>query len=110
MATLAELLRQKADSLINLPAEAQRFITNPQAFTELFGANQLPKETGFAAGAVGVPPKNIAGGGVLNPLNYQYAEGYESGEPIGIASSCELKTCFLLHAAIFVPCLLKPIL
>lgn len=87
MATLAELLRQKADSLINLPAEAQRFITNPQAFTELFGANQLPKETGFAAGAVGVPPKNIAGGGVLNPLNYQYAEGYESGEPIGIASS-----------------------
>jgi hypothetical protein len=85
--TLAELLRQKADSLINLPAEAQRFITNPQAFTELFGANQLPKETGFAAGAVGVPPKNIAGGGMLNPLNYQYAEGYESGEPIGIASS-----------------------
>ena len=87
MPTLAELLRQKADSLINLPAEAQRFITNPQAFTELFGANQLPKETGFAAGAVGVPSKNIAGGGVLNPLNYQYAEGYESGEPIGIASS-----------------------
>ena len=87
MATLADLLRQGADKLINLPSEAQRFITNPQAFTELFGANQLPKETGFAAGAVGVSPKNIAGGGVLNPLNYQYAEGYESGEPIGIASS-----------------------
>jgi hypothetical protein len=87
MPTLAELLRKKADVLINLPTEAQRFITNPQAFTELFGANQLPKETGFAAGAVGVPSKNIASGGVLNPLNYQYAEGYESGEPIGIASS-----------------------
>ena len=87
MATLADLLRKNADKIINLPAEAQRFITNPQAFTELFGANQLPKETGFAAGAVGVPPKNIAGGGVLNPLNYQYNEGYESGEPIGIAAS-----------------------
>jgi hypothetical protein len=85
--TLADLLRQGADRVINLPTEAQRFITNPQAFLELFGANQLPKETGFAAGAVGVSPKNIAGGGVLNPLNYQYAEGYESGEPIGIASS-----------------------
>lgn len=87
MATLADLLRKNADKIINLPAETQRFITNPQAFTELFGANQLPKETGFAAGAVGVPPKNIVGGGVLNPLNYQYNEGYESGEPIGIAAS-----------------------
>ena len=87
MATLADLLREGADRLINLPTEAQRFIANPQAFTELFGANKLPRETGFAAGAVGVSPKNIAGGGVLNPLNYQYNEGYESGEPIGIAAS-----------------------
>ena len=87
MDKLAELLREGADRLINLPTEAQRFIANPQAFTELFGANKLPRETGFAAGAVGVSPKNIAGGGVLNPLNYQYNEGYESGEPIGIAAS-----------------------
>jgi hypothetical protein len=87
MASWAELLREKADVLTSLPAEAQRFITNPQAFTELFGVNKLPQETGFAAGAVGVPPKNIAGGGVLNPLNYQYNQGYESGEPIGIAAS-----------------------
>jgi hypothetical protein len=87
MASWAELLRKKADVLTSLPAEAQRFIINPQAFTELFGLNQLPQETGFAAGAVGVPPKNIAGGGVLNPLNYQYNQGYESGEPIGIAAS-----------------------
>ena len=87
MASWADLLREGTDSLTNLPSEAQRFITNPQAFLELFGKNQLPKETGFAAGAVGVPPKNIAGGGVLNPLNYQYNEGYESGEPIGIAAS-----------------------
>lgn len=87
MATLADLLRQKADYLINLPSEAQRFITNPQAFTELLGVNKLPKETGFAAGAVGVPPKNPYEGGVLNPLNLMYSEGYESGEPIGIAAS-----------------------
>jgi hypothetical protein len=85
--TLADLLRQGADKLINLPVEAQRFITNPQAFTQLFGSNQLPEETGFAAGAVGVPPKNIYGGGVLNPLNLPYNKGYESGEPIGIAAS-----------------------
>lgn len=87
METLADLLRKKADKLINLPAEAQRFLTNPQAFTELFGVNQLPKETGFAAGAVGVPPKHTAGGGVLNPVNLAYEQGYESGEPIGIAAS-----------------------
>ena len=87
MASWAELLREKADALANLPAEAQRFITNPQAFTELFGVNKLPEETGFAAGAVGVPSKYIAGGGVLNPLNLQYNKGYESGEPIGIAAS-----------------------
>ncbi len=87
MASWAELLREKADVLANLPAEAQRFITNPQAFTELFDVNKLPQETGFAAGAVGVAPKNVAGGGVLNPLNLQYNQGYESGEPIGIAAS-----------------------
>lgn len=87
MATLSDLLRQRADYLINLPSEAQRFITNPQAFTELFGVNKLPKETGFAAGAVGVAPKNPYEGGVLNPLNLMYSEGYESGEPIGIAAS-----------------------
>jgi hypothetical protein len=87
MATLSDLLRQKADYLINLPSEAQRFITNPQAFTELFGVNKLPRETGFAAGAVGVAPKTPYEGGVLNPLNLMYSEGYESGEPIGIAAS-----------------------
>lgn len=87
MASLKEILREKADKLLNLPVEAQRFITNPQAFSELIGVNQLPKETGFAAGAVGVPPKNVAEGGILNPPNLAYAQGYEQGEPIGIASS-----------------------
>jgi hypothetical protein len=87
MASLKELLREKADQLLNLPVEAQRFITNPQAFSELIGVNKLPKETGFAAGAVGVPPKDVAAGGILNPPNLAYAQGYEQGEPIGIASS-----------------------
>jgi len=87
MSELAKLLRKKADELINLPSEAQRFLTNPQAFTELFGVNQLPRETGFAAGATGVGPKNPVEGGVLNPAAAPYMRGYEEGEPIGIASS-----------------------
>lgn len=85
--SLADALRSFSDKVINLPTEAQRFITNPQAFTELFGVNQLPKETGFAAGVAGVPPKPIAEGGILNPVNYAYEHGYEAGEPVGIASS-----------------------
>ena len=87
MATWAELLRQGADTLVNLPTEAQRFITNPQAFTKLVtGKNPLPKETGFVAGATGLPAKNPAQGGVLNPASAPYQEGYEQGEPIAIAS------------------------
>lgn len=84
---LADFLRQGADTLVNLPTEAQRFITNPQAFTELVtGKNPLPKETGFVAGASGLPPKNPAQGGVLNPASAPYQEGYEQGEPVAIAA------------------------
>jgi hypothetical protein len=84
---LADYLRQGADTLINLPTEAQRFLTNPQAFTELVtGKNPLPKETGFVAGASGLPPKNPVQGGVLNPASAPYQEGYEQGEPVAIAS------------------------
>jgi len=84
---LAEYLRQGADTLTNLPTEAQRFITNPQAFTQLVtGKNPLPKETGFVAGATGLPAKNPAQGGVLNPASAPYQEGYEQGEPVAIAS------------------------
>lgn len=87
MASWADLLRQGADTLVNLPTEAQRFVTNPQAFTELItGKNPLPKETGFVAGATGLPPKNPAQGGVLNPASAPYQEGYEQGEPVAIAS------------------------
>jgi hypothetical protein len=83
MATLAELLRQGADKLVNLPSEAQRFITNPQAFTQLLtGKNPLPRETGFAAGATGLPPTEIS---VLDPNQAPYMQGYSQGEPIGYA-------------------------
>lgn len=83
MATLAELLRQGADKLINLPSEAQRFVTNPQAFTQLLtGKNPLPRETGFAAGATGLPPTEMS---VLDPNQAAYMQGYSEGEPIGYA-------------------------
>jgi hypothetical protein len=84
MATLAEMLRQGADKLINLPSEAQRFVTNPQAFTQLLtGKNPLPKETGFAAGATGLTPDQMS---VLDPNQMEYMKGYEQGEPFGIAA------------------------
>jgi hypothetical protein len=83
MATLAELLRQGADKLVNLPSEAQRFITNPQAFTQLLtGNNPLPRETGFAAGATGLPAQDMS---VLDPNQAPYMQGYSQGEPIGYA-------------------------
>jgi len=80
MATLAEMLRQGADKLINLPSEAQRFVTNPQAFTQLLtGKNPLPRETGFAAGATGLPAQEMS---VLDPNQAPYMQGYSQGEPI----------------------------
>jgi hypothetical protein len=83
MASLAEMLRQGADKLINLPSEAQRFVTNPQAFTQLLtGKNPLPRETGFAAGATGLPPTEMS---VLDPNQAPYMQGYSQGEPIGYA-------------------------
>jgi hypothetical protein len=83
MATLAEMLRQGADRLINLPSEAQRFVTNPQAFTQLLtGKNPLPRETGFAAGATGLPAQEMS---VLDPNQAPYMQGYSQGEPIGYA-------------------------
>jgi hypothetical protein len=84
MATRAEMLRNKADKLINLPTNAQRFITNPQAFTQLLtGKNPLPRETGFAAGATGLSPTDTS---VLDPKQMEYMKGYDQGEPFGIAS------------------------
>jgi len=84
MASLADLLRQGADKLVNLPTEAQRFVTNPQAFIQLLtGKNPMPRETGFAAGATGLPAQQ---GTVLDPDYQAYMQGYEQGEPFGYAA------------------------
>jgi len=84
MASLADLLRQGADKLVNFPTEAQRFVTNPQAFIQLLtGKNALPRETGFAAGATGLPAQQ---GTVLDPSYQAYMQGYEQGEPFGYAA------------------------
>lgn len=72
MATLAEMLRQSADKLVNLPTEAQRFMYNPQAFTQMFGVNQLPNETGFAEGAM------------VGDRKYGSEQGYAQGEPLAL--------------------------
>jgi|688.fasta_scaffold67238_4 hypothetical protein len=72
MATLAEMLRQGANRLINLPTEAQRFMYNPQAFTQMFGRNQLPNETGFAEGAM------------VGDRKYGSEKGFKQGEPLAL--------------------------
>lgn len=72
MATLAEMLRQGADKIVNLPTEAQRFMYNPQAFTQMFGRNQLPNETGFAEGAM------------VGDRKYGSEKGFKQGEPLAL--------------------------
>ena len=72
MATLAEMLRQGADKIVNLPTEAQRFMYNPQAFTQMFGRNQLPNETGFAEGAM------------VGDRKYGSEKGFQQGEPLAL--------------------------
>lgn len=81
-----QMAEEKLQGLLNIPTEAQRFITNPQAFMGLLGRNELPRETGFAAGATGLPPKNVEPGGVLNPKAEPYTKGYEQGEPFSYAA------------------------
>ena len=72
MDRLAELLRQGADKLVNFPTEAQRFMYNPQAFTQMFGRNQLPNETGFAEGAM------------VGDRKYGSEKGFKQGEPLAL--------------------------
>jgi len=69
---LASALRSFSDKVVNLPTEAQRFIYNPQAFTQMFGVNQLPNETGFAEGAM------------VGNRKYGSQKGYEQGEPLAL--------------------------
>jgi hypothetical protein len=66
------MLRQGADKIVNLPTEAQRFMYNPQAFTQMFGRNQLPNETGFAEGAM------------VGDRKYGSEKGFKQGEPLAL--------------------------
>ena len=71
--------------LQNLPQQAQRFLTNPQAFTQaVTGKNPLPEQTGFAASATGLPEQNP--NSLFTPEGMAYSKGYETGEPYGIAA------------------------
>ena len=78
--TLANLLRQKAESLINAPTEFARNITDPQAFLKQFGYTPNQQLSGFSAGYAGVPEKPPSDIGVLDPNNIEYNKGYGSGE------------------------------
>ena len=86
MAGLLDIAQERLMGLLNVPTEMQRFATNPQAFLSLLGINKLPKETGFAAGATGLPAKDVVPSGVLNPPNLAYQQGYEQGEPFSYAA------------------------
>lgn len=69
---LAGMLRKGADTVTNLPTEAQRFMYNPQAFTQMFGRNQLPDQTGFAEGAM------------VGDRKYGSEKGFKQGEPLAL--------------------------
>ena len=69
---LAGMLRKGADTVTNLPTEAQRFMYNPQAFTQMFGRNQLPDQTGFAEGAM------------VGNRKYGSEKGFKQGEPLAL--------------------------
>jgi len=79
-------LSELADTITNLPTNLQRVITHPQIFNKIIGYNPMQRETGFAAAATGLPPKQEYAGGILNPPNLEYEKGYESGEPVAIAA------------------------
>jgi hypothetical protein len=69
---LASALRSFSDRVVNLPTEAQRFMYNPQAFTQMFGVNRLPNETGFAEGAM------------VGDRKYGSEKGFKQGEPLAL--------------------------
>jgi hypothetical protein len=78
-----QMADDKLQGLLNLRETAQRFMTNPTAFLGLLGQNPLPRESGFAAGATGLPPTEMS---VLDPNQAPYMQGYGQGEPVGIAA------------------------
>jgi hypothetical protein len=78
-----QMADDKLQGLLNLRETAQRFMTNPTAFLGLLGQNPLPRESGFAAGATGMPPTEMS---VLDLNQAPYMQGYGQGEPVGIAA------------------------
>jgi hypothetical protein len=78
-----QMADEKIQGLLNLRESAQRFMTSPTSFLGLLGQNPLPKESGFAAGATGLPPTEMS---VLDPMQAPYMQGYSQGEPVGIAA------------------------
>jgi len=78
--TLADLLRQKAQSVIDFPTTVARNLSDPQAFLKQFGYTPNQQLSGFSAGYAGVPEQPPSDIGVLDPNNNEYNKGYESGE------------------------------
>ena len=81
----SELLAQaqsRLQGLLNIPTAAQQFMVSPTSFMGLLGRNPLPRETGFAAGATGLPAQEMS---VLDPNQAPYMQGYSQGEPVGYA-------------------------
>ena len=75
-------VQQRLQGLLNIPTAAQQFMVSPASFMGLLGRNPLPKETGFAAGATGLPAQEMS---VLDPMQAPYMQGYSQGEPVGYA-------------------------
>ena len=86
MNKLVELLRQKGETLVNLPTEFARFITNPQSVNQSVGLPVNQQLSGFSAGYAGVPSKPPSDIGVLDPANLEYNKGYEGGEIAQLAT------------------------
>jgi hypothetical protein len=79
------MAEEKLQGLLNIPQQAQRFITNPTAFLGLLGQNPLPRESGFAEGFGQLPAQTDMS--VLDPSQAAYMGGYESGVPVGLLAS-----------------------
>ena len=84
--TLADLLRQKAQAVIDFPTTVTRNLFDPQAFLKQFGYSPNQQLSGFSAGYAGVPEKPPSDIGVLDPNNREYNKGYSSGEDAGLAT------------------------
>lgn len=85
--TLADLLRQKAQSIIDFPSSVVRNLSDPQAFLKSFGYTPSQQLSGFSAGYAGVPEKQPSDIGVLDPNNREYSKGYSSGEDAGLVTA-----------------------